>query len=1074
LNGADHGDCVGLSYDGNTLASCRGTGNGIDIFTRTGSSVWSFQSRLESGSGSDAFGQNVALSADGNTLATAVWSAKKVYVFVRSGTMWSRQAVLSNAGRSSARSPLSLSGDGRTLAVSASGETAVFFNDGVFWYQQSTIVGTDSDGSRASGSLRSVALSRDGHILALGVTGSYPHFSDGVVWIFTLSNDVWVQQDWLSPKTTTNTFGESVSLSASGTILAVGSPQDNDFQGLTWIFESPSGMSLNTTSPLQQQGCKLVGAGGIGYSRRGNLAISRDASSLAVGAPSDNHGMGAVWIFSREEGFLVQQGEKLVGKGSFVALSYDGNILALHNPGGGGTIWIFRRASNGTWSQEADPLVGMGEGKSLALSHDGTTLCVGTTNLQVWIFTREEGIFTQQGEQQLVGKGSYVSLSYEGDTLAVGNPQDSDSHGAVSIFIRASNGTWSQQGDKLVGSGSVGYQPQQGGSVSLSDDGDVVAFGGRYDSNGQGAVWIFGQSLGVWSQQGDKLVGIGSVGRSYQGCSVSLSSDGATLAIGGFRDKNFAGAAWLFARSAGNSWSQVGGKMVGSGSIGKSQQGYNVALAGDGNVLASSGPGDGSGLGATWIFSSSQVQPLFRQEGEKLVGAGGNGTSSWQGRALCISKDGSTLAFGGQSDDAGNGAVWIFIRQEDVWMQQGEKLQGTGNIGRAGQGGAVSLSDDGNTLGFGGYQDNSGHGALWIFTRSSVNGTWSQQAKLVGTGSVGSPIFQGTSVSLSGDGDLAAVGGAGDSNQKGAVWIFTRSMGIWTQQGPKLVGSGSIPGGIFERSVFQGYSVSLSSDGNTLCTGGYDDNDQGAVWIFVRTNVTWAQQGPKLVGTGSVGENIYQGFSVSLSNDGNTVAVGGRRDGRFNGLNNDHHGAVWIFTRTDGAWSQQGPKLVGRDGNGPVIYQGTSVSLSGDGNVLAVGGPGDGGTGAVWVFVRTEEEGSWCQHGDKLIGLGVTREELQNSQQGHSVSLSGNGDVLVSGGFADDGGQGAVWIFLAVEEPTSICPLNSNVNGDYSIDLIDLIAILDHWGPCVGCPSDVNCDGRVDLIDLVYVLNDWS
>jgi len=67
------------------------------------------------------------------------------------------------------------------------------------------------------------------------------------------------------------------------------------------------------------------------------------------------------------------------------------------------------------------------------------------------------------------------------------------------------------------------------------------------------------------------------------------------------------------------------------------------------------------------------------------------------------------------------------------FTQQGPKLVGTGAAGTAAQGGSVALSGDENTAIVGGPFDNGGVGAAWVYTRSS--GVWSQQgAKLVGTG----------------------------------------------------------------------------------------------------------------------------------------------------------------------------------------------------------------------------------------------------------------------------------------------------------------------------------------------------
>jgi hypothetical protein len=135
------------------------------------------------------------------------------------------------------------------------------------------------------------------------------------------------------------------------------------------------------------------------------------------------------------------------------------------------------------------------------------------------------------------------------------------------------------------------------------------------------------------------------------------------------------------------------------------------------------------------------------------------------------------------------------------------------------------------------------------------------------------------------------VGGYLDSSVVGATWVFTRSSGVWSQQGNKLVGTGRVGFG------YQGTSVSLSSDGNTAIVGGYADNsDVGAAWVFARSGGVWTQRGNKLVGTGAVG-NAKQG-SVSLSSDGNTALVGGEYD-------NSAKGAAWVFTRTGTSVQEQ-------------------------------------------------------------------------------------------------------------------------------------------------------------------------
>ena len=181
--------------------------------------------------------------------------------------------------------------------------------------------------------------------------------------------------------------------------------------------------------------------------------------------------------------------------------------------------------------------------------------------------------------------------------------------------------------------------------------------------------------------------------------------------------------------------------------------------------------------------------------------------------------------------------------------------------------------------------------AALLFSSQLALAQFTQQGpKLVGTGAVGNSV-QGHSVALSADGSTAIVGGTGDNSHSGAVWVYTRSRNVWTQQGSKLVGTGAVG------PAQQGSSVALSADGNTAIVGGPLDNSNiGAAWVYTRSNGVWSQQGSKLVANDAVG-NALQGRSVALSADGNTAIVGGPYD-------NSQSGAAWVYTRSNGIWSQ--------------------------------------------------------------------------------------------------------------------------------------------------------------------------
>jgi hypothetical protein len=389
---------------------------------------------------------------------------------------------------------------------------------------------------------------------------------------------------------------------------------------------------------------------------------------------------------------------------------------------------------------------------------------------------------------------------------------------ALVCAARPAAAQFSQQGPKLVGAGAVG-NARQGAAVALSADGNTALWGAPNDNSNAGAAWLFSQSGGVWSQQGAKQVGAGAVGNAQQGVSVALSADGNTAIVGGYADNSLTGAAWVFTL-AGNV------KLIGSGAVGNAQQGSSVALSADGNTAIVGGPIDSSGAGAAWVFTRSGG--AWTAGGTKLpLGTGAVGDAS-QGTSVALSADGNTAILGGPDDNSDAGAAWVYTRSGSTWTQQGSKLFGSGSVGAAEQGYSVALSADGNTAILGGFADNGNAGAMWVFTRSS-GGVWTQQgSKLIGSGAVGSLVYQGYSVAVSADGNTAIEGGPLDNSQAGAVWVFTRSDGgVWTQQGPKFFGSGAVG------AAAQGNSVALSADGTIALVGGINDNSHaGAAWVF--------------------------------------------------------------------------------------------------------------------------------------------------------------------------------------------------------------------------------------------------
>ena len=394
-----------------------------------------------------------------------------------------------------------------------------------------------------------------------------------------------------------------------------------------------------------------------------------------------------------------------------------------------------------------------------------------------------------------------------------------------------------------------------------------------------------------------------------------------------------------------------------------------------------------------------RIDPLV-QQGGKLTGSGETGKGEL-GYRVALSANGDTALVGAPWDNGRIGAAWVFTRSGSTWTQQGGKLTGAGEDETGEFGSSVALSANGDTALIGGKKDHSFLGAAWVFTRSGS--TWTQQGeKLTGSEEEASPsgVYFGFSVALSSDGNTALIGGPENEGEIGAAWVFTRSGEKWAQQGKKLTGAGQLGEGNF------GESVALSEDGDTAIIGAPVESvppfggEIGSAYVFTRSGTKWTQQGLKFTGTGELGENSYFGSSVALSASGGTALVGGDYD-------NTNVGAAWVFTRSGERWSQQGPKLTGGGETGEG-YFGFSVALSAEGDVALIGGGKDHGSlGAAWEFTRSGE--TWTQQGAKLTG----GEETGEGRFGQGVALSAEGNTALIGGWGDNGEVGAAWAFTS-------------------------------------------------------------
>jgi hypothetical protein len=333
------------------------------------------------------------------------------------------------------------------------------------------------------------------------------------------------------------------------------------------------------------------------------------------------------------------------------------------------------------------------------------------------------------------------------------------------------------------------------------------------------------------------------------------------------------------------------------------------------------------------------VDPLF-QVAELTTGDAGSAT----GDSVALSDDGSTALVGGPLDGAGQeGAAWVFVRTGSTWSQQGPKLVGGTSPESDGDFGAsVALSGDGNTALIGAPGDGQTSDGSWVFTRSGS--TWSQQGGelMPSDEAAGGPSRFGAAVALSSDGTTAVIGGADDNAGAGAVWVFSRASGAWAQEGSKLTADPQA--GIGEL----GASVAISPDGSTLLAGG--PAGLGAALVFVPAAQTWTQQGPPLSPDPSDGSEAHFGSSASLSSDGNSALIG--ESGRTDAACGCDQGAAWVFDRSNGSWSGTGAALVPSDIGVAALGTSVALSGDGTTAVVSGSGQSDQQSGA-WLFTNS-------------------------------------------------------------------------------------------------------------------------
>lgn len=405
--------------------------------------------------------------------------------------------------------------------------------------------------------------------------------------------------------------------------------------------------------------------------------------------------------------------------------------------------------------------------------------------------------------------------------------------------------------------------------------------------------------------------------------------------------------------------------------------------------------------------------------GQTQIGSDIDGEAVYDisGRSISLSADGSILAIGAYFNDGNgtdSGAVRVYENVLGSWTQIGSDIDG--KIIGENSGWSVSLSGNGNTLAIGAPGNNtngSSSGSVRVYQNISDN--WIQ----IGSDINGEAANEnsGWNVSLSGDGSILAIGvpnNNGNGTDSGAVRIYQNVSGNWIKVGANIDGKTA--------GDTNGFSVSLSEDGSVLAIGAPNNDgngtDSGAVRVYQNVLGNWIQIGTDINGEAS-GEN--SGWSVSLSGDGNTLAIGAIGNTK-NGTNS---GSARVYQNVSGSWTQIGSNI---DGKAADDFNGISVSLSNDGSILTIGAYGNNGngpdSGSVQIYKNVSD--TWTQIGSDIYG------ENNGDQSGTCVSLSDDGTILAIGAPGNDG-NGNYSGSVRVYDLSTVLSSNSFVLTNFSV-----------------------------------------
>jgi plastocyanin len=806
-----------------------------------------------------------------------------------------------------------------------------------------------------------------------------------------------------------------------------------------------------------------------------SVSLSSDGNTVAIGAQfngGNGYYSGHVRIYENIAGNWTQIGQDLDGEnpndffGYSVSINSDGSIVAIgatDNSGSAyhsGHVRVFENIA-GSWTQIGQDIDGEAfddkSGQSVSISSDGSIVAIGAylndnplshNSGHVRVFENIGGNWTQigqdiDGENSGDWSGHEVSISGDGNIVAIGSIRNNDNGnwaGQVRIYENIS-GTWTQKGQDLEGDSAY---DEFGWTISLNFDGSIVGIG----TYGNCYVKIYEDSGGVWSSIGQDITencNWNSI--AWFGIQVSLSLDGSKVAIGAKGSYSATGAVIVYENNN-SSWDQIGPIIIGE-NIGD-RFGRSLSLSGNGNTVAIGGNfnnGNGSLAGHVRVhyYDSTITSPcpdlgcldplalnfdpfantddstcIFPNYGcidstalnFNIYANVNDGSCVLPGPGCTDSLASNYNPFASVDDSTCLYSAFIFgctdpsmsnynlnATHDDssccntVQIKIGQDIDGE-SVGDN-NGYSVSYSMNSNIVAVGApYNDGNGSNSGYVRIYENISGIWNQIGQDIEGAQ--SNDNSGYSISLNSYGNIVAIGSPNGIDANGAysghVRVYENIDGSWTQIGLNIDAAYQAA----QANDKFGSSLSLSADGNTVAIGApyahgnnyNDDPDRGRVRIYKNISGVWTIVHQS---TG-INDKDYYGNSVSLSSDGNTVAIGALM-ANINNPSINYRGAVYI--RQNSPFGNINYSQIWQYyGSAAEDMFGYSVSISSDGSIVAVGARNNDDNGTNSGQVRVFEKnilGPYYQIGQDING------ESAQDNSGYSISLRPDGASIAIG-----------------------------------------------------------------------------